>query len=234
MKAATSEGNATTSESNTATSEDNATTIDAVLATANARADKTVRWRFPDLAVLPSIASARGTLDFGRSATGKRIMKDVEEVANIAGILARVTLKAFKLGAVFDYTHRANSHIAGAISYEIAQAIGHKYNTMVEGTTGQYAGYIDHLLWNERAQLQVTSTLTPKVTDNAIPSSRVTAKEVEEYARRNYGSGPGSSTSIPKNLRNSISYHIRKERFEAWRKAQMDLRSGRKGANTRV
>ena len=218
---ATDEGNTATTESSTAT-KGNAATIDVVLATANARADKTIRWRFPDLAVLPSIASARGTLDFGRSATGKRIMKDVEEVANIAGILARVTLKAFKLGAVFDYTHRANSHIAGAISYEIAQAIGHKYNTMVEGTTGQYTGHSDETLWNERAQLQVTSILTLKVTNNAIPSSKVTVKEMEEYAKRNgmdCGSGMDFSTPISKDRRHRIRYHIRKERIEAWRKA---------------
>jgi hypothetical protein len=125
---------------------------------------RVVVWTAPDMPVISAINATthKAFLDIDKPAGAKQLTTTVKMMGLIAGILAPITARHLRNGAVRDIAN-LKKKATGAANNVARQAAGHSRRSYNSGTTELYSGPIQQPFWNLRAAEPFHDRLTPKM-----------------------------------------------------------------------
>lgn len=114
------------------------------------RGDKKVQWIDGGRPVLLAFSN-NGHVVPWKPADGPQLTKTCAEVSQTTGILARILGHDIRRGAAKDLAN-LNHPISGFADFNVAQSLGHSFQTLAQGVTADYVGYSKQDLWRLRVE----------------------------------------------------------------------------------
>ena len=183
--------------------------VEDVLARANARRDKEIRWLRPEQVVFPALTTRGRHLDLEKPATVDSLRIVVIAAGKLAGILGKITAHDLRNGAVWDATH-SKVRATDEPTLAVARSVGHTYKALHTGVTDLYAGSSSHDFYSSRiletpeaptfglqtaaaGYKKILRLDTPTVTDSCLeqnldPSSEINRRQVRaKHKKEQFG-----------------------------------------------
>lgn len=222
------------------------TTLDEILAAANARGDRTLRWKYPSYPLVPSQGTGlSGVLTLNRPTNKTIAMETVKRMGDLAGYLPELLAHDVRRGSAKDLS-RLPTNILRPSTEGVARAMGH---TDIDANK-PYNEDEDEALSVHKPALPVSaidSTMLQATSGYNMPSHSAMSAMVSDYIRQNSATlleddsppvsfflspAPGEDDPLYKDwkkIRKAVAKIVKTEHRDEWVKVQSGATANQSG-----
>lgn len=155
-------------------------TLNEVLVHTAGTPNRMVQWTKPEAPVICLLGRGTDTTAHAKPAQQTCIAEALKQMALSAGVLASVNTRHIRNGSLRD-TAYLGKRISGVADRCIALVAGHTVNSLNAGTTAEYIGPHQQLIYNLRAEAPFKDRLAPSFAAEWYVQLKVKSRELDEH-----------------------------------------------------
>jgi hypothetical protein len=155
------------------------------LGRASRRLDRSILWAHPERPVIPQLRTSSAFAFWGLPAGVGQVNSATQQLAQVAGILARVCSHDIRRGGFREVANMSqlDSCVVGVATAAVARIGGHSRNTLAQGTTDDYVGDVETDTYTSRAEIKFQSRNAPLIGE-AQKKRRLRPGDIDNYCEQ--------------------------------------------------